>query len=148
MKVINVGSGMNMVHLNEWDTNGLTVVGVNNVWRSTDKWDHLIYAGDYPYVNEIKKNGRQQLHSRTQGKGFYTSYEKMTKMPFNEARVYLGMLMYFGAAYWSLYYMKPKHLGFIGFDMNYTPNDEGHTTHYGVGHDIKTRGNTRPLISA
>lgn len=145
MKVINVGSGPNMININKWDTTGITIVGANNVWKGTDKWDHLICAGDYPEIHNVKVNRNQQVHSRNMGKSFKDSYAGMANMPFHEARYFLGLPMYFGAAYWSLYWLKPKHLGFIGFDMNYKPKEDGSTTFYGVGHDIKTRGIPDPL---
>ena len=144
-KVINVGSGPNMTRLNDWDTDGITVVACNNVWRGTKKWDHLIYAGDYPSVNEIKKEPHQQLHSRERGMGFKTSYEKCAGMPFKNARLFLGLPMYFGLTYWSIHYMKPKHLAFLGFDMNYTPDADGNTAFYGKGLDMQVRGMPDPF---
>ena len=47
-KVLAVGSAPNMTLVNDWDTSDCRVVGINNIWKGTDKWDHLIVAGDYP----------------------------------------------------------------------------------------------------
>ena len=146
MKVIGVGSGPNMTRINDWDTDGMTVVGVNNVWRGTDKWDHLIFAGDYPLKHDIKKvRPEQELHSRDLNKDFVTSYCAMSGMNFAEARIWCGMPIYFNLTYWSMHYLKPEVIGFIGFDMNYTPKEDGSTAFYGKGIDMQLRGIPDPL---
>jgi len=61
-------------------------------------------------------------------------------MPWDEARIFLGLPIYFSSAHWTLHYLKPKYLGFIGFDMNYKPTEDGSTAFYGTGYDIKNRG--------
>ena len=144
-KVINVGSGKNMSLINEWDTVGITIVGVNNVWRGTDKWNHLIHAGDYPFVDEIPVTEGKKVHTHNSEMGYRDSYAGQAGMAWNTARIHLGLPMYFGAAHWSLWYLKPKYLAFIGFDMNYTPSEDGSTAFYGEGYDIQTRGIPDPL---
>lgn len=146
MKVICVGSGSNMLNVNDWNTTGMTVVGVNNVWKGTDKWDHLIHAGDYPFKNEISKTrSNQEIHSKDGVRGYKRSYIKMADMEWSEARIFLGLPIYFTATYWVLNYLKPTHIGFIGFDMNYTPKADGSTAFYGVGYDMQKRGMPDPL---
>ena len=146
MKVICVGSGPNMVNINDWDTKGITIVGVNNVWRGTDKWDHLIHSGDYPYKNDIvKKSPNQEIHSIGGMRGYQRSYTRMADMEWSRARIFLGLPIYFTATYWVLHYLKPTHIGFIGFDMNYTPKEDGSTAFYGVGYDMQKRGMPDPL---
>lgn len=146
MKVICVGSGSNMKNINEWDTTGIKIVGVNNVWRGTDKWDHLIHAGDYPFKKDIVKNNpKQQIHSKDGVDGYIRSYTRMANMEWQKARIFLGLPIYFTATYWALYHLKPTHIGFIGFDMNYTPKDDGSTAFYGVGYDMQKRGIPDPL---
>ena len=57
MKVICVGfvpGGVDII--NRADTSNVKIVGVNNVWRGTDKWDYLIYAGDYPFKKILLQN--------------------------------------------------------------------------------------------
>ena len=144
-KVINIGSGRNMVNVNEWDTNGITLVGVNNTWKGTDKLDHLIHAGDYPDIDNIKLKGGAMCHSVKKGWSYINSYMQQSKMSWQDARIFLGLPMYFTSAHWTLHYLNPKYLGFIGFDMNYTPTEDGSTAFYGVGHDIKTRGIPDPI---
>lgn len=144
-KVINAGSGRNMVNINEWDTKGMTIVGVNNVWKGTRKLNHLICAGDYPETDEIRLAGGAMLHSYDRGWSYINSYMNQAKMEWKDARIYLGLPMYFGSAHWTLHYLKPDYLGFIGFDMNYTPTDDGSTAFYGVGYDIQTRGIPDPM---
>jgi hypothetical protein len=148
-KVICMGSGKNMVLVNEWDTEGMTICGVNNTWRGTDKWDVLLHAGDYPHKQEVRKaksRPEQEIVSREGDRGFKNSYVAMSpNMKWEEARIHLGLPIYFTMTYWALHYLKPDALGFIGFDMNYTPGPEGETTFYGKGFDMQKRGVPDPL---
>jgi hypothetical protein len=145
-KVICIGSGKNMPLINHWDTEGITICGVNNTWRGTDKWDVLLYAGDYPHKKEITKTRDSQITvSREGANGFKESYTKMADMPWDKARIYLGLPIYFTITYWALWHLKPTHIGFLGFDMNYKPGPKGQTAFYGEGHDMKTRGIPDPL---
>lgn len=148
MKVICMGSGKNMVQVNDWDTEGIKICGVNNTWRGTDKWDVLLHAGDYPFRNQITKTREgQMIVSREGEKGFKKSYVGMSpNMVWEEARIHLGLPIYFTITYWALYHLKPTHIGFIGFDMNYTPGPEGETTFYGKGYDMQKRGIPDPLF--
>lgn len=150
MKVICLGSGKNMTLINDWDTSGITIAGVNNVWRGTTKWDYLIHAGDYPAKNEIKRTPTQKVYSKGGPKGYMESYTAMSNpngnpMPWERARIYLGLPIYFTLTYWVLHNFKPSHIGFLGFDMNYAPGPNGETAFYGVGHDMKKRGVPDPL---
>ena len=148
MKVICMGSGKNMVQVNDWDTEGIKICGVNNTWRGTDKWDVLLHAGDYPFRNQITRTREgQMIVSREGEKGFKKSYVGMSpNMVWDEARIHLGLPIYFTITYWALYHLKPTHIGFIGFDMNYTPGPEGETTFYGKGYDMQKRGIPDPLF--
>lgn len=148
MKVICMGSGKNMVQVNDWDTEGIKICGVNNTWRGTDKWDVLLHAGDYPFRNQITRTREgQMIVSREGEKGFKKSYVGMSpNMVWEEARIHLGLPIYFTLTYWALYHLKPTHIGFIGFDMNYTPGPEGETTFYGKGYDMQKRGIPDPLF--
>ena len=144
-----MGSGKNMVLVNEWDTEGMTICGVNNTWRGTDKWDVLLHAGDYPHKQEVRKaksRPEQEIVSREGDRGFKNSYVAMSpNMKWEEARIHLGLPIYFTMTYWALHYLKPDALGFIGFDMNYTPGPEGETTFYGKGFDMQKSGVPDPL---
>lgn len=145
-KVICLGSGKNMTQINDMQTRGVTVCGVNNVWRGTDKWDVLLHAGDYPHKNEITRTrGEQEVVSREGARGFKKSYVEMAEMPWEKARIHLGLPIYFTITYWAMYHLEAKHIAFLGFDMNYTPGPEGETTFYGKGYDMKTRGIPDPL---
>lgn len=142
-KVINVGSGKSMLSLNNWDTAGITIVGVNNVWKGTNKWDHILYPHDY--LEDIPINENQMKHSREYNWCIRTPMKEISNKPDSQVTKFLGPTMYFTAAYWTLYYLKPKFLGFIGFDMNYTPDNEGNTAFYGKGIDIQRRGIPDPF---
>lgn len=146
MKVICLGSGPNMTLINEWDTKDVPIVAVNNVWKGTDKWDYLIHAGDYPDRRVIKKNkSTQEIHTYGTSKSYTHSYASMAEMPYQHAKIFLGLPMYFTCAYWTMHYLKPTSVAFLGFDMNYDPEEDGSTAFYGVGHDIKNRGIPDPF---
>lgn len=143
-----MGSGKNMVQVNDWNTDDIKICGVNNTWRGTDKWDVLLYAGDYPHKKEVEQartRNDQLIVSREGEKGFKQSYMGMSNMPWQQARIFLGLPIYFTMTYWALWHLKPEAIGFIGFDMNYAPGPNGETTFYGKGHDMITRGVPDPL---
>jgi len=148
-KVICMGSGKNMIQINDWDTEGIKICGVNNTWRGTDKWDVLLHAGDYPYKREVQESRTREdqlIVSREGVMGFKQSYIGMSDLPWEKARIHLGLPIYFTMTYWALWHLKPDAIGFIGFDMNYTPGPNGETAFYGEGHDMKTRGVPDPLF--
>lgn len=146
MKVICIGSGPNMTKINDWDTKGITIVGVNNTWKGTQKWDYLIHSGDYPFKKDIQKTREtQKTISREGDMGFRHSYTSMSMMEWEKARIFLGLPIYFTASYWCLHYLKPTHIGFLGFDMDYNPSENGSTAFYGVGYDMQKRGIPDPL---
>ena len=146
MKVICIGSGSNMTIVNDWDTDGIKIAGVNNTWRGTDKWDYLIHSGDYPFKSEITKTrSSQKICAKDGDMNYMESYIGMSGMPWKKARLHLGLPIYFTMSYWALHYLNPTHIGFIGFDMDYTPSDDGSTSFYGVGYDMKKRGMPDPL---
>ena len=146
-KVICVGSGDGGVqYINDHDTSDCIIVGVNNVWKGTDKWDHIIYPTDYDYISDIKPNSHQQVHSRKLNNCIREPYHHYSgAKEWNKAMKYCGRTMYFTCMYWALYYMKPTIIGCLGFDMDYTPKKDGSTAFYGVGTDIKRRGIPDPF---
>lgn len=147
MKVICVGSGPGGVDIiNRADTSNVKIVGVNNVWRGTDKWDYLIYAGDYPFKKDIVAKPTQQLVTVTGPMNYKESYiAGANNLPWEKARIHCGLPIYFTITYWALHYLNPSEIAFAGFDMDYTPQADGATTFYGVGYDIQTRGVPDPL---
>lgn len=151
-KVICIGSGKNAVNINDWNTDGITICGVNNTWKASDKIDYLIHSGDYPFKKDIKIKEGAKRFSVDGDTGYRKSYVEMTaaggnkKLPWQQARIHLGLPIYFTLSYWALYYLKPKHMAFLGFDMNYTPGPNGETTFYGKGYDMQKRGEPDPLF--
>lgn len=145
-KVIIVGSGPNMIKINEWDTSDATVVGVNNVWQGTDKWNVLLHAGDYPKPYRIPVKEGQYKVTRWGPKSFIDSFLAMAKVyaerdvEWQEARLMMGLPIVFAATYWAMHYLRPDVIGYIGTDMDYTPDKDGSTHFYGVGNDISRRG--------
>jgi len=146
-KVVCVGSGPKGVDYvnNIPNLDNIDVVGVNNVWKGTDRWTSLIYAGDYYDKDKIvvKDPKKQKLYTRS---SFQKSYIwGANNMHWEKARIYCGLPIYFTTMYWTLYYLQPKLIGCIGFDMDYTPQSDGSTSFYGLGYDMQTRGEPDPL---
>ena len=148
-KVICLGSAPNMTLINSWDTSDIGIIGCNNVWKGTDKWDILISPGDYPEkkflknkYNEqnCKQNNNKIYYPEKSEKSFRTAMMHFSKKGWHESAMYLGPATYFALMYWSMYYVKPKYIGCLGLDMIYEPNNLGETHFYGKGYDMQVRG--------
>lgn len=130
-KVLILASGMSAkeVHDYKYKENGWTIVAVNNGWMATEEWDHWVYSSDYK-GNSPEKIKPHQTKCQKYGHilNKYGGHRKC------------GYSITLCAGYYTLYTLKPKVIGFLGADMNYTPDENGHTHIYGVGFDIKTRG--------
>lgn len=156
MKVIALGSGPGMTEINNWNVENTKVVAFNNVWKGTDKWNYLIVAGDYPERNYCKRKLIRSFAKQGIEKKFYCHKGEMgiketyliadNKSPDSSEEEYLKSLVklgvpgYFTISYWILTWLKPTHVAFLGFDMDYTPDESGSTAFYGKGYDIQTRG--------
>lgn len=150
--VIIVGSGKSATDIRDWDIDPKTtkVIVVNNAWNVTSKWDYFIVSPDYK--KELPATdffSSKQMFTRD-GRLVYDDKKKsLVLLP---DRGYSAALYPFGgheecgfaitlnAAYWALLFLRPKHIGFIGCDMNYTPSEDGSTAFYGVGDDITKNG--------
>lgn len=147
-KVICLGSAPNMTMINCWNTEGIGIIGCNNVWKGTDKWDILISPGDYPDKKFLKTKFNVENFYKTKKiyypekseKSFKTAMNYYAGKPWNESAMHLGPSTYFALMYWCLYYVKPKYIACLGLDMSYESNDLGETHFYGKGYDIQTRG--------
>ena len=147
-KVICLGSAPNMTIINDWDTTGIGIIGCNNVWKGTDKWNVLISPGDYPEKGYLKSRYNRGDHrdpnkiyyTEKSEKSFKTAMNHYANKSWNASAMYLGPSTYFALMYWCLYYVQPKYIGCLGLDMVYEPNDLGETHFYGKGYDIKTKG--------
>lgn len=137
MKVIIAGSGHNVKDINNWDLTGHILVTVNNAWRADSRWTYAVCAEDLPSQDWPKVTREEQV---------FVSLKKPGNMGFKKAVEHYGgfaecgYLTVLAASYWVLYYLKPSLVGYIGCDMNYTKNSEGHTAFYGVGKDFQRFG--------
>jgi hypothetical protein len=156
MKVICLGSGPNMTRVNDINTNGITVIAANNVWKGTEKWKYLLLAGDYPEKEKIIKEKHRppnkMVYTQRGEKSIREAYLGMDKQPikcgselYQKTAIKLGLPFYFTVTYWTLYYLKPTHIAFLGFDMDYTPLEDGSTAFYGLGYDMQKRGIPDPF---
>lgn len=123
LSVLILGSGPSVVAAREWDRKGFDrVVVLNNAWQVRPDWDDLIYPYDFPAERRPKE---LKAHQK------YVTQEDFVPIQNQYGGfVYAGGTMAFTAAYWVLGHYKPRHIAFLGCDMDYS----GETTHfYGQG---------------
>jgi hypothetical protein len=127
------------------------IVGLNSVYRGTDKWTYLLSPGDFPDKPVLRKlynhnrvafeSGQKVYYPESVPMGWRTAFAHYcpgkTHM---EAVRELGMVSYFGLMYWVMHFLKPTHIACLGLDMDYEPDAAGATSFYGVGLDMRTRG--------
>lgn len=135
-KVLLLASGFSAKQVHDFDYkgNGWTIVAVNNGWLACPElWDYWVKAPD----NKGKKPDEILSHQTV-----VPRYRpQLDKYGGQKA---CGYSITLNAGYWALAELKPTVLGFLGADMNYTPDDKGHTHIYGVGYDIKKNKKSDP----
>jgi hypothetical protein len=153
MKCILLGSGPEMTRINDVNIEDpdIRIIGLNNVWKGTDKWNYLISPADYPHKGELRKRYHHKRREFESGEQIYY-FEHSTKGYRNAMKHYshsnswhetcleLGYTSYFGLMYWTIYYLQPDEIGCLGLNHNFTPDKDGATTFYGPGYDMQTRG--------
>lgn len=148
-KAICLGSGFQLPLINDWDTDGIYIVGVNNVWRGTKKWNTIIHPNDYGHAKELKneKKSNQEIIAKiynpkrtTDAAISYLTGIKDQK----KANIHAGLTMYFPMMYWTIYHIKPKFIGCLACDMVYKNENSNNTSFYGIGEDFKKRGLSDP----
>lgn len=151
LKVIVLGSGPEMPAINEWDTGDCVIVGLNSVYRGTDKWTYLLSPGDFPDKPMLRKlynhnrvpfgSGSKVYYPESVPGGWRTAFARYCPGASHmEAVRELGMVSYFGLMYWVMHFLEPTHIACLGLDMDYDPAPDGATSFYGVGLDMQTRG--------
>lgn len=155
MNVILIGSGRFANEIKQTDLSGHTIVTMNNAWKLYPDFDYAIYANDMAKEHRpVKKRENQQLVTGLVGprlddrpiaqyneKGYLKCRKEMEALGYPVPLTTLTV-----SGFWCLWYLQPKLLGFIGCDMDYTPDENGHTHFYGVGHDIQKRGIPDPFL--
>lgn len=129
MKCLLLASGFSarQVHDYDYKGNGWTIVAINNGWMACPTlWDHWIKSSDY------KGNKPETIHPHQKVVPKYRP--SLDKFGGQKA---CGYSITLNAGYWALHRLAPKVIGFLGADMNYDPDDRGHTHIYGVGFDIQ-----------
>jgi len=137
-KVLIVGSGFTANEVNDYDykNNGWTIVAINNGWMAcANYFDYHMYPNDYTRDRKVVPN--------------YLPHQKYFVYTQDDLRPYGGQAACGQSATLNIGYavlrrLKPRVIGFLGCDMNYTPREDGATAIYGVGHDIATRGISDP----
>jgi hypothetical protein len=125
--VLILGSAPDVMEIRDWDLSVFTnCVAINNAWKVTPHWDHLIFPEDFPIEH------RPQLSSDTQQK-LITAAEFVPQQNNFGGFIYAGGTMSFTAGYWALGALKPDIIAYLGCDMVYS-GDAGKSSHfYGQG---------------
>lgn len=129
-KVVLVGSGFSSKQINGYDfkANGWTIAAINHGWMACPElWDYWIKAPDYRSEKPKVKSHQVEVPK------YRPALDKFG------GQKACGYSITLNAAYWVLANLEPSVIGFLGADMNYEPNKEGHTHIYGVGLDIQKR---------
>ena len=138
-KVLIIGSGVrDKEEINKLDLSNFTVVTINNSWMLDDRWDINVHAPDHPKDRRPESAPGKQIISTGGENGYSKAVQK-----FGGLRQ-CGYSVTLATSYWVLFNLKPDLVGFLGCDMNYKKADDGSTTFYGVGLDIKRRGEPDP----
>lgn len=131
-KVLMVASGFSARQIEDYDykSNGWKIVAINNGWMACeDLWDFWVKSNDFNGNNPKNPKPNQQI---------VKSYGPSLRL-FGGQKA-CGYSITLNAGYWALANLSPTVIGFLGADMNYTPDDNGYTHIYGEGNDIKKRG--------
>jgi len=138
-KAILVGSGFSSKQILDYPykEEGWTIVAINHGWMACkDIFDYLVYSNDFSGDLPNYKPGQIGLKN----------YQPALKQ-FGGIRE-CGYSIALNTAYWTLATLRPKVICFLGADMNYTPKEDGSTSIYGIGLDIKKNGIPDPFRMA
>lgn len=130
-KVLLLASGMSASEVHDYDykANGWTIVAINNGWQVTEDWDIWVRPGDFDGKRpEVIKDTQEVCAKYSESLSHFGGHKAC------------GYSITLCASYYSLWKYKPDVMGFLGCDMNYTPDADGNTHIYGIGSDIKKRG--------
>jgi hypothetical protein len=133
-KVLLVGSGLSAKDVSLYDKEDLIIVAVNNGYIATNRWKYWVRSGDFEGDRPKLKKGQQEI--------IYKNYNKFVEMYGGEKKC--GRSIMLCASYWALEVLNPKEMYYLGADMNYTPDKNGHTHIYGLGYDLKLRNMPDP----
>jgi hypothetical protein len=130
-KVLLIASGHSASQYNDYDyrKNGWKILVINNAWKVCPyDWKYWVRAPDFKGEKATPREKQVEVKS----------YGKQLKEFGGQSAC--GYSITLNAAYWCLAELKPSVMGFLGADMNYTPNENGDTHIYGIGYDIKKNG--------
>lgn len=137
-KVLMLASGLSAKQFEREKFKDWTIVTCNNGYKVTPDWDFACFSRDFR--GEIPKTRGTQ---RILQEHLVKEVERTFGGQYNT-----GYSIVLISSYWVLSQMKPKIMSYLGADMNYTPDANGHTCIYGVGWDIKNRGMSDPDLMA
>ncbi|MEX5729395.1 hypothetical protein Ga0609869_002748 [Rhodovulum iodosum] len=122
--VLMLGSGPSVTACRAWPRAPFDrIVAINNAWRVRPDWDDLVTPYDFPPRRmPPATDARQRLIREAD---FIPAVNAFGGI------VYAGATMTFTAAYWALFALRPKVIGFLGCDMVYPTT--GPTHFYGQG---------------
>jgi len=107
---------------NDW-----IIVAINHGWKACEKqWDWLVCASD---LREKVKPIRHQ------GEVIFINSQYMAKKYEGTETIGRGSMLL--GSYMIANELNPDIMGYLGADMNYTPDKNGNTHIYGVGRDVR-----------
>jgi hypothetical protein len=123
-RVLIVGSAPNALMIKEWELDWFShVVVLNNAWRISDQWTHLIFPDDFPPEN-LPREGME-------GKTFIRSADYVPSQNVYGGVLMAGGTMAFTAGYWVLDALRPDLIAYAGCNMVYGASAKTHF--YGTG---------------
>jgi len=125
--VLIIGSAPDALVINNWDLSVFdNCIAINNAWRISDAWSHLIYPEDFPF-NRLP-DSPIEVHKK-----LITANEYVSQQNHFGGFVYAGGTMAFTAGYWALGALKPDLIAYVGCDMVYSSEKDKTNHFYGHG---------------
>lgn len=131
-KVLIIGSGFSSHQVSDYDykLNGWEIVVINNGWMACpDIFDYHMYPNDY--IRDREKICKYLPHQK------HFVYTQDDLSPYG-GQTACGKSATLNISYAVLRRLNPRMIGYLGCDMNYTPTEDGSTSIYGIGFDVKT----------
>lgn len=136
MDALLLGSGHSVREIDKLDLSKFYVVAINHAHQVTNLWNMWFHASDYRDPKPKFKDGQIEVGKYNHILGKHGGHGAC------------GYSVVLNASYYVLDQLEPKRIFYLGCDMNYTPDADGHTHFYGIGKDIQTRNISDPDMMA
>jgi hypothetical protein len=134
-KILIVASGPSALDVSLYEDVFNLIVVINNAWKVSSKWTYWVHPRDYKGARPEKLLPHQEE---------IVDYQPSLSKYGGQGAC--GYSVTLNASYWVLDKLIPSEIYYLGADMNYTPDKNGNTHFYGIGHDIARHGIPDPDI--